>query len=70
MAEITMTRRGDYYYASGDQAWTVADALGLVVTRRRDSEQAECAIPAHRLDGDVATLRDRGMTVSVGEARP
>lgn len=63
MADIGLVKSGDYYVAVAEDAWSVAEVLGLVVTKRNGV--SECAIPAHRFDEWSAELVRAGYKLQI-----
>lgn len=61
MSALTFKRMGDFYEAFDDDAKTVADVLGIALTKRGDRQM--CGIPAHAAAEYFAQLSSAGHTV-------
>lgn len=61
MQTVTLRKSGDFYTAYDDDAWTVASALGLVVTKEKHGTQPMCHIPAHAIQQQLSNLDAAGI---------
>jgi len=64
--QILLTKVGDFYEATGEDAREVAKTLGLTLTRsRKDPQTPMCGLPYHALAAYTETLKSAGYSVLV-----
>lgn len=65
MISVQFVRMGDFYEAFGDDAKIVANTCGLVLTKRRGSDEPACGVPVWNSEAIFAELRAEGFGVKV-----
>ena len=60
---VLLMRDGDFYVAYDDDAVTVSDVLGIVVTRQGENQMA--GFPVHALDSYLPRLVRAGKRVAI-----
>jgi DNA mismatch repair ATPase MutS len=63
MKNLTLTKQGDYFEAYGQDAVTIAKALGLTLTRINNAPNV--GIPYHSIHRMVEELKSLGYTVTL-----
>lgn len=63
MKNLTLHKQGDYYEAYRQDAVTIAEALGLTLTRRNNTPNV--GIPYHSIHRTVKELESLGYTVTI-----
>jgi DNA mismatch repair ATPase MutS len=62
---LLLMRMGDFYEAYGDDAATLASALGITLTSRQDGVVPMAGVPFHCVEKYLAVLIQKGFTTAL-----